>query len=304
VTCPGVPFLMSLLPPPILPLLMGANLTDKGCLPVTNLLAQTTEPHDFSAVPQGLFSGCEATDSTLATITTAPHAGWKSIHFISTASLQEMVLSIDDHPMWLYSVDGHYVEPQLIDAITFSHGSRHSVMIQLNQPARDYTIRVAGDGLNQKVYGQATLSYHGTSHTNIPNPSINYAGANTSADVVFLDDTSIVPFPPVHPAQLADQTHKLLLNRTGAAWQWTLSNDTPFNQSLEDIATPLLWNPNQLQGSGLTISTKNNTWVDLIFMVTNTGGLQPPHPIHKHSNKGHIIVRKYFLYSHMWSSHS
>lgn len=38
VNCPGVPFLMSLVPPPVLPLLDGQNLTDKGCLPLTDPL--------------------------------------------------------------------------------------------------------------------------------------------------------------------------------------------------------------------------------------------------------------------------
>jgi hypothetical protein len=162
------------------------------------------------------------------------------------------------------------------------------VFVQLNQPARDYTLRVAGDGLNQKVYSQATFRYTGAPDTNIPNPSINYAGANTSANVRFLDDTTVVPFPPAPLAQTVDQTHKLLINRTGAAWQWTLNDDTPFTLSLED-ETPLLWDPNELANTPLTITTKNNTWVDLIFLVTNSGSLQPQHPIHKHSNKGHII---------------
>lgn len=40
-------------------------------------------------------------------------------------------------------------------------------------------------------------------------------------------------------------------------------------------------------GGNLTVTTKNNTWVDLIFRVITPG--QPPHPIHKHSNKGFII---------------
>lgn len=91
VNCPGVPFLMSLVPPPVLPLLLGANLTDKGCLPLTNPLAQTSYPHNFSAVPASLFEGCHATDPGNATIKADPHQGWVSLNFISTASLQEMV---------------------------------------------------------------------------------------------------------------------------------------------------------------------------------------------------------------------
>jgi FtsP/CotA-like multicopper oxidase with cupredoxin domain len=165
--------------------------------------------------------------------------------------------------------------------------------VQLSNPARDYTIRVAGVGLNQKLFASGTLSYLHGSHKNIPAPSINYAGANTSESVRFLVDTSVVPYPPVHPAPVVDQTFKLLLNRTGAAWQWTLNNDQAFNESLEDINPPLLWSPptnNVLSNTALTtVVTKNNTWVDIIFQVTNTSGLQPPHPLHKHSNKAHII---------------
>jgi hypothetical protein len=172
--------------------------------------------------------------------------------------------------------------------MTFSHGSRHSVFVKLDKPARNYILRLAGHGFNQKVYSQAIFKYTGSPDTVIPNPSIGYSGFNTTANVRFLDDKTVVPFPPAPPAQTVDQTYKLLLNRTGAAWQWTLNNNTPYNLSLEE-QTPLLWDPTELAGTGLTITTKNNTWVDLIFMVTISGGLQPRHPIHKHSNKGHII---------------
>lgn len=146
-------------------------------------------------------------------------------------------------------------------------------MVQLNKPARDYTIRVAGSGLNQKIFVSGVLSYINGNHTNISNPSINYAGANTTADVTFLVDATVVPFPPVHPAQVADQTYSLVLRRTGAAWQWSLNDNTPYNESLEDI-TPLLYDPNGLSNTNLVITTKMGTWVDLIYIVTNSGGAQ------------------------------
>ena len=147
-------------------------------------------------------------------------------------------------------------------------------MVELNKPAQDYTIRVAGDGLNQKIFVSGTLSYVGGKKINVPNPSINYAGVNTTANVTFFEDASIVPFPPVHPAQVADQTYKLQLSRFGAAYEWTLNDDTPFDVTLEDIAQPLLFNPNALANSNLTITTKNGTWVDIILLVTNSSGLQ------------------------------
>jgi len=82
---------MSLVPPPVLPLLLGQNLTYKGCLPLLDPIVQTSYPHNFSAVPPNLFSGCVATNPGNATIKVDPHQGWVSLNFISTASLQEMV---------------------------------------------------------------------------------------------------------------------------------------------------------------------------------------------------------------------
>lgn len=90
VNCPGVPFLMSLIPPPLLPVLGGQNLTDKGCIPVTDLIAQTTFPHDFNEVPFGLFEGCNASDPNPYMFNVDPREGWVSLNLISTASLQEM----------------------------------------------------------------------------------------------------------------------------------------------------------------------------------------------------------------------
>jgi FtsP/CotA-like multicopper oxidase with cupredoxin domain len=288
VNCPGVPFLMNLVPPPVLPLLLGMNLSDKGCLPLMNPIVQTSYPHNFGAVPFGMFEGCNATDPNPYVFNVDANGGWVSLNMISTASIQEMIVSIDEHPMWIYEVDGTFIEPQLVDvrflssillatndvqAMTLQHGSRHSVMVQLDKPAKDYTIRVAGSGLNQKIFVSGILSYRNGNHENTPKPYIDYAGVNTTADVTFLNDATVVPFPPVHPAQIADQTYKLVLNRTGAAWQWNLNDDMPFNESLEEI-NPLLFDPKGLAGTNLAITTKNGTWVDLVYISTNTGGAQ------------------------------
>lgn len=115
VNCPGVPFLMTLVPPPVLPILEGMNLTDKGCLPLMNPFAQTAYPHNFSAVPFGVFEGCNATDPNPYTFNVDASQGWVSLNTISSANLQEMVVSIDEHPMWIYEVDGQFIEPQLVD---------------------------------------------------------------------------------------------------------------------------------------------------------------------------------------------
>lgn len=81
---------MSLVPPPVLPILAGENLTDKGCLPLSNTVAQTTQSNNLELVPPGMFEGCNATTSELAMIEVDPGNGWIALNFISTASLQEL----------------------------------------------------------------------------------------------------------------------------------------------------------------------------------------------------------------------
>lgn len=115
VNCPGVPFLMTLVPAAELPLLEGQNLTDKGCLALENPLAQTSYPHNYNAVPFGVFEGCNASQPNPTVFNVNPSQGWVSLNFISSAALQEMIVSIDEHPMWVYEVDGQFIEPQLID---------------------------------------------------------------------------------------------------------------------------------------------------------------------------------------------
>jgi len=57
----------------------------------------------------------------------------------------------------------------------------------------------------------------------------------------------------------------------------------------------LLQHPNTTSdmGSRLTIATKNNTWVDLIFVVAiaPSNQAQPEHAMHKHGNKMYLIGR-------------
>jgi FtsP/CotA-like multicopper oxidase with cupredoxin domain len=117
---------MSNIPPPELPILMGQNLTDKGCIPLTNVIIETAEPHNLSAVPAGFNAGCNATNTPGASFAVQPNNGWASFDFISTAVLQYMVLSIDNHPMWVYAVDGRYIEPQKVDVSNISSTIIHN----------------------------------------------------------------------------------------------------------------------------------------------------------------------------------
>ena len=168
-------------------------------------------------------------------------------------------------------------------------------MIKLDKPPGDYTIRVASTGFNQKVSGYAVLSYENGNKSNLSEPYINYGGLNTTANVRYLTESTLRPFPPVQPAQTADATHKLTIGRIENAWTWSMDGQDPFVLALEN-ETPLLWDPASAKFENLTVSTINDSWVDIIM---ETSPLEPSHPIHKHSNKGHLIVGGILTYTNL-----
>ena len=144
--------------------------------------------------------------------------------------------------------------------------------------------------MNQKIAGFGTLSY---AHARpvISKPSINYGGvAATNTHVVMFDETTIEMFTPSKPRQQADQTFILTAGRVGKAWKWALNGNHSYGLGVES-ERPLLWDHESASKSPLTISTKNNTWVDLIFSLSgNISTSQPGHPLHKHSNPAYILV--------------
>ncbi|GAD99533.1 laccase-1 [Paecilomyces variotii No. 5] len=264
--------------------LNGSQLTDMGCIPPTVSVIQGPFPHNFSAIPSGLYSGCESTEGSTEVLTVDPHDGYASWDLIGAANQLHMAFSIDEHPMYVYAVDGRYIEPQLVDVVTVTNGRRLSILVKLDKPAGDYTVRSVADGLNQMMNASATLTYINTVKTQSgpSKPYINLVASNATADVTFQNESTIVPFPVETPAESVDQTFILNLNHYNASYRWTLGNSS-YPLSLEE-SQPLLFYPDSPAAyNDLTIRTKNGTWVDLIFNVT--GPLQGPHPIHKHSTK-------------------
>lgn len=160
-------------------------------------------------------------------------------------------------------------------------------MVKLDKEPAIYTIRTASTGPNQLMSGYAQLSYRGNNATVIDHPSINYAGVNTTAGVRYLNTTTLEPYPNVPPARNVDATFILHITRVGLqAWTWALDNNNPFGSPLER-ATPLLVAPSTAENT-TTIRTTNGTWVDIIIIAD--GGANPTHPMHKHNNKGYLIV--------------
>jgi FtsP/CotA-like multicopper oxidase with cupredoxin domain len=256
-----------------------------SCFPATLLF---DFPHDFSKLPKTAFDECIPSQGPTEVIEVDLAHRWVSINIINTASINTLTVSIDEHPMWIYAADGRHIQPVMVHAISVPNGNRFSALVKLDKPPRDYTIRVANQVANQVISGFATLSYKGSRHNTKSTPYINYVGQNVTADVIFFDETKIVPFPPIAPAPTADATYFLHIKHFGTAWKWTLSGKESFGLNIE-TETPLLFDPSsaEARNPNLTITTKMGQWVDLVVQVATPG--QPAHPLHKHSNKAFII---------------
>ncbi|KAL4860473.1 Cupredoxin [Aspergillus spectabilis] len=226
---PGV--LTNMVPDSVKSVLQGMEYTEKGCLRLTNTYAQTTFAHNFSAIPPSLFNECHAARLTIK-------------------------VSINNHSLWVYEVDGSYIKPVQVDALTINNGGRYSCLVQLNKNPGNYSITSANSGFNQKIAGFATLSYrHG--HSVISKPLINYGGVAANTRVISLNETMIEMLTPSQPSQQSDETYILTAGDMEA--------DRPF-----------LWDPRSPAKSPLTIGTKNDTWVGIIFSLSGKiSTLQP-----------------------------
>jgi FtsP/CotA-like multicopper oxidase with cupredoxin domain len=292
------------------------QMTAKGCLPAELLASLSTSPANVASLPAEVFNTCTSTQGSHEVIKAADGAKWIALDFIQSASVGTYAVSIDEHPMWVYAVDGHYIEPQKVDALNAANGDRYSVFVQLDKPGKIYALRVANIAASQLIDTKAVLSYGGgvghykrDDHNDRPDqndhnddnenidfksikstPSILRNGTGVSPAVVFFSQPKMVSFPPSfpQPAPAVDQTFKLNLQNVGNTYTWALNN-IPYDHQIDNSDPPLLYRQPSEVGTpnDITIKTKNNTWVDLIFTV----GIIPqsPHPIHKHSNKVYII---------------
>ncbi|KAJ5225786.1 laccase TilA [Penicillium chermesinum] len=273
-------------------LLDGKHLTDTGCMPPIKAL-EGPFPHNYSAIVPTMFYGCRSHQGLSEVFQVKAADRFVSYDLISAAATNTLMFSIDEHKMYVYAVDGRYIEPIRVDALSLANGNRYSVLVELDKPVGDYTVRLATVGVNQILNATATLTYERNHASTQPPPkksssipSIDITGMNTTANTIVLDDTAIVPFPVETPSGTVAQTHILRVGRYERSFRWTLGNSS-YALALEN-SQPLLFNPNSSLGySDLTVRTLNDTWVDFIFDVFEP--LQPPHPIHKHSNKFYVI---------------
>ncbi|KAK3326870.1 multicopper oxidase [Apodospora peruviana] len=302
VDCWSAEKLASLVRPDQAFLLQAANVTSmtaKGCLPlkVLTTVLSPGAPTNVSGIPPELFDVCTPTTGSKEIITiekkSCEKVKWVALDLVATFGLLTATFSIDETPMYVYAVDGEYIEPQLVQAISLTNGDRFSVLVRLTTLG-DYTMRVASTAAIQFLAAHGTLSVKSPDTKNSPPtspresiPYINDGGDPLSPNVTFFNQTVQKPFPPEPIPQKADKTYKLHLRLVGPGWA---VNETPFPLSEDNnMGQPTLFQPPLagIDNKNLTITTENGTWVDLVFITATIP--MPAHPIHKHGNKMRMI---------------
>ncbi|KAJ5817494.1 hypothetical protein N7447_007502, partial [Penicillium robsamsonii] len=273
------------------------RLTDMGCMPPIDNM-EGVYPFNKTAVPSGFNSGCLPTQGQTEILKVEGSRSYVSYDLINMASVTTVIFSADEHPLCVYAVDGRYIEPQIVDAISIPIGSRYSVLIALDKPAGDYTVRIVNNGVNQIINGTAILRYNNSSPPDITStqsePSIDLAGQNTSVTTRYFNEDVVIPYPAQRPSTQVDETYHLKIGHFDSAYRWFMGNGS-FLQMYED-SVPLLFDPTALPPNA-SISSKNGSWVDIIISVLDIA--QPSHPIHKHSTKFYVVGQGYgeFNYS-------
>ncbi|KAJ5665238.1 Multicopper oxidase type 2, partial [Penicillium maclennaniae] len=208
VYCPGTNNISSVELPYLKTAIGNQPLTDKGvnqspeihsiqrltfslhrCLPNIYQTQGDFPPTIEANVPKGLNAGCKPTTGLHEIINVNADHGWVSLKFISAAFMKSLMFSIDEHPMYIYKVDGSYIEPQLAESVAIFSGERYAAMVKLDKPYKDYTIR-------------------GSDNIYPSQPFVDYEGRSTSAAVKALDQRNMKPYPPVTVPRHADQLTK------------------------------------------------------------------------------------------------
>jgi FtsP/CotA-like multicopper oxidase with cupredoxin domain len=247
---------------------------------------------NLTAVPAGIFDGCVASNGSTEVIKafklSCKAETWLALDIIGAFNFVTAMVSIDEHPMWVYAMDGDYVTPQKVHTIPVTNGDRYSVLIKL-ETLGDFNLRVVAVSAPQLITGTAIMAVRAKGQEAEIKPSVPYitdAGVPTSPDVVVFNLAAAKPYPLVSIPKKADAFFKMEMVPGGSSYLWALNRTLFPPQSFENDE-PVLFRPDPHAMGNVTITTRYDTWVDLIFEASIVP--MPPHPIHKHANKMFMI---------------
>ncbi|KAJ1026281.1 hypothetical protein NDA16_002368 [Ustilago loliicola] len=287
--------------------------TSKGCISLVPAKSGYTVKDTLDTRYGGT---CQNTTAPLTVISAAKAIKegrrWLNLQIIDEATNWLYGVSIDGHKMWIVAVDGHYIEPMLVDFAQITIGSRMSVMIELNPDLEGnvYPIRLTGARALQPIEGFGFLSYIdeiGDTWSPGQEEAFAYLSRTVTAAYVpmsgFSTDKTVIkwqqnlsyPFDPVSPVpQTSNMTlHAVASQNSLNVWQVA---SVPLDTAHLADVRPMLFNATD----GNAISNQNNpyatipfgTVVDIILennIYSIVGGPNSPHPFHMHSRRFWVI---------------
>lgn len=255
------------------------------CIPASLIKEFGGGSGNESAILPGVFSSCKSTHGSVEIIKarkpSATRGSWVAVDIIGGFNFITAVLAIDEHDMWVYAVDGSYVEPQKVQAITISNGDRYSVFINTRKSG-NFRIRCSSVTTAQMLNGHALLSVGDDNDDGSSKPFITIAGTPESSGVKYFDQSIAHPFPAEYVAAEADAFFPLHMRPDGASYLWAMNTTRLMPTDIDGIE-PILFNPKFPSQNNVTITTALNSWIDILFYTDDKP--MPPHPIHKHGNK-------------------
>ena len=274
----------------------GGNMTAKGCLPPV-LIAKVIAPNATvypEKIPAERVNVCVPskgeTEVISVTKSKTETEKWVAIDVISATGLLSFSFSIDGLPIWVYAVDGEYIVPKQVHALPVSNGDRFSILVKLDE-AGDYPIRVASTQNTQLIAATAVLKYRILESSVAPKtsgfaPWVRDNGLPLNGTIVYVVAQQKM-FEAKTMGAKADATYKLQMKTGATSTQWALNNNG-FSAAVSDHGTEgvaLFEQPGA--ATDLSINTKKNQWIDIIFITATKP--TPPHPVHKHGNKMFLL---------------
>ena len=152
-----------------------------------------------------LWNECIDTNTPLHAISVKQSDGLAYLALVNLGGLDQLKFSIDNQKMYAFSADGNFHFPQEVDVVSIPIGERFEVLVRLDCPPADYTIRVVADVGIQFLSGYAVLSYKRdgcpstfTSSPAAVDPAIDYGGV-VANNKTLLNALSLNPGHRPHP---------------------------------------------------------------------------------------------------------
>ncbi|TIA88158.1 hypothetical protein E3P81_03635 [Wallemia ichthyophaga] len=290
-------------------LIDGSYITAKGC---PNITESTPAVPDDIELDADVWFNCEETNTTTPKFefeyVDDGNEQWAVLHMVSAASHWSYIVSIDEHPVYLFSQDGRYhsmpsAEPA--DAFEFVIGERLGVAFKLHT-AGEYVMRVSVWNAPQILATHAIISYGNNNNVRyvkeeglpaLPDskPTINYGGGLIKENATVIQSTQLRAYDAPNvpkPHEKADKTLIFTLQYDGTLY-WGMSDEGAvverYNITEKQTAeTPALFDLESYIGSSSTAHYPAGSVVDVVFVVNGTVP-QPPHPMHFHGLHRHLL---------------